>query len=81
MLSQKKDSGKYDISGLQSLVEKERKAKEGVLPYLAEIERRKLYLEYGCKDMIEFCVKEFSYSEDAAISRVKKARKLYGKSN
>ena len=54
----------------------ERKSTLNVLPYLAEIDRRKAYLEYDCESMIKFCTKEFKYSETAAIRRVKAARLL-----
>ena len=57
-------------------VSTERKSTANVLPYLAEIDRRKAYLEYDCESMIKFCTKEFKYSETAAIRRIKAARLL-----
>ena len=57
-------------------VSTERKSTAKVLPYLAEIDRRKAYLEYDCESMIIFCTQEFKYSETAAIRRIKAARLL-----
>ena len=49
---------------------KEREINAEMIEYLAEIERRKCYLEYGCSSLYVFCTKELGYSGGAAYRRV-----------
>lgn len=47
-----------------------------ILKYLEEIERRKLFADYGHPSMIQFCIKELKYSEGSAYRRLQSARLL-----
>ncbi len=53
---------------------KERSATAEVIVYLAEVERRRLYLDAACASMYSFCVERLGYSEQAALKRVRVAR-------
>jgi hypothetical protein len=56
------------------VVQTERKITHVVLKYLAEIERRKLYLERGYQSMYRFLIDHYGYSESAAGRRIESAR-------
>jgi len=64
------------ISETKKLVEQERKFTTTILHHLKEIERRKLFSEYGYSSMVHYAVKEFHYSESSAVRRIQAARML-----
>jgi hypothetical protein len=45
-----------------------------MLAYIAEIDRRKLYLEHACPSMFAFCTERFHRSEAVAARRVRAGR-------
>jgi hypothetical protein len=45
-----------------------------VVEHLAEIDRRRLYLEHAYPSLYAFCVEHFGYSEDASLKRIRVAR-------
>ena len=45
-----------------------------MLAYIAEIDRRKLYLEHACPSMFAFCTKRFHMSEAVAARRIRAGR-------
>jgi 5-methylcytosine-specific restriction endonuclease McrA len=55
------------------LLMRERVATADVIAYLAEIDRRRLYLEQACSSLRSFCVERLGYSEDEASKRVRVA--------
>lgn len=58
------------------LVKTERKVTQQVLECIAEIDRRKIYLERAYPSLFDFLVKEFGYSPSAAFRRIESARLL-----
>ncbi len=52
----------------------ERKTTTQILDHLAEVNRRKLFLKYGCDSLLKYCVKQLKYSEGAAYRRIKALR-------
>jgi hypothetical protein len=62
------------LSRMPAVVRREREAAAETLAHLAEIDRRKLYLEQGCSSLYAFCVERLGYSEDGALKRVRAAR-------
>ena len=61
-------SATRDIVGKSSAIEAD------LIEHLAEIDERKLYLEYAHPSMFAFCVDELGFSEDAAGNRITVAR-------
>ena len=59
---------------LAAAVSSERLASADVIFHLAELDRRKLYLEEACSSLFAYCVERLSYSEDGANKRVRVAR-------
>lgn len=57
-----------------TLVEKDRRDTATMLAYVAEIDRRKLYLEHACPSMFAFCTKRFQMSEAIAVKRIRGGR-------
>jgi len=57
-----------DFSGL---VDQDRRDTATMLAYVAEIDRRKLYLEHACPSMFAFCTKRFHMSEAIAAKRIR----------
>jgi hypothetical protein len=55
------------------LLTRERAATAELIAYLAEIHRRRLYLEQACSSLRSFCVERLGYSEDEAAKRVRVA--------
>jgi len=49
-----------------------------MLAYIAEIDRRKLYLEHAFPSMFAFCTKRFHMSEAIAAKRIRVGRTAYG---
>lgn len=52
----------------------ERTVVADVIAYLAEIDRRRLYLRASCSSLHSFCVERLGYSEEEAVKRMKVAR-------
>ena len=59
---------------LSAAVSTERVAAADVVYHLAELDRRKLYLEDACSSLFAYCVERLGYSEDGANKRVRVAR-------
>ncbi|MBK7580088.1 MAG: hypothetical protein IPI67_07755 [Myxococcales bacterium] len=59
---------------LSAAVSTERAASTDVVFHLAELDRRKLYLEDACSSLFAYCVERLGYSEDGANKRVRVAR-------
>ncbi|MBW1907503.1 MAG: HNH endonuclease [Deltaproteobacteria bacterium] len=57
-----------------ALVEKDRRDTATLLAYIAEIDRRKLYLEHACPSMFAFCTTRFHMSEAVAARRIRAGR-------
>ena len=64
------------IANFSALVQKERQITAQVLACIAEIDRRKLYLEKGFRSLFDFLVRDYGYSPGAAMRRVDGARLL-----
>ncbi len=62
------------LARLPVLCSDERRATAEVIVYLAEVERRKLYLQEACSSLFAFCVERLGYSEQAALKRMRVAR-------
>jgi 5-methylcytosine-specific restriction endonuclease McrA len=59
---------------LSAAVSTERMAAADVVCHLAELDRRKLYLDDACSSLFAYCVERLGYSEDGANKRVRVAR-------
>jgi 5-methylcytosine-specific restriction endonuclease McrA len=57
-----------------ALVDKDRRDTATMLAYIAEIDRRKLYLEHACPSMFAFCTTRFHMSEAVAARRIRAGR-------
>jgi hypothetical protein len=53
---------------------KEKEATVNLIECLREVDRRKLFLEYGCSSLFKFCLKELKLSEGAAQRRIEVMR-------
>ena len=62
------------LARLSALRSEERRATAEVVVYLAEVDRRGLYLESACSSLHSFCIERLGYSEDAAMKRMRVAR-------
>src|SRR5688572_7379406 len=62
------------IRDLHTLIVQERDTSAAVLPHLAEVDARKLYVPVGYSSMHGYCVEELRLSEDAAYKRIQAAR-------
>ena len=62
------------LARLPMLCANERKATAEVIVYLAEVDRRRLYLEAACSSLYSFCIERLGYSEEAALKRTRVAR-------
>lgn len=62
------------IQSLKSAVAEERRQTTLVLDLLREVDRRRLYADYGYSSLWEFCVRELKYSEGAASRRIASMR-------
>jgi hypothetical protein len=74
MNSLKRLSDKELIGRLRQLVRKEQDLTLSILPHLAEVEGRKLYLEKAYSTLSEYCICELGYGESSAWRRVRAAR-------
>jgi hypothetical protein len=59
---------------LRQLVRKEQDLTLSILPHLAEVGRRQLYLAKAYSTLTEYCVHELGYGDSSASRRVKAAR-------
>lgn len=57
-----------------SLISHDRGTTAMLLAYLAEVDKRRLYLPAGYPSMYLYCVREFRMSEDVAFKRIRAAR-------
>ncbi len=64
------------VSCFKNFVLSERKITRQVLECIAEIDRRKLYIENNHTSLFDFLVKDFGYSPGAAMRRIDGARLL-----
>jgi len=62
------------LRDFSDLVEKDRRDTATMLAYIAEIDRRKLYLEHAYPSMFAFCTKRFHMSEAVAARRIRAGR-------
>lgn len=59
------------------LVKQERELTTVILHHLREIDRRKLFSDYRCSSLYDYCVKVLGYSEASAARRIQAARLLH----
>lgn len=62
------------LSQIKTYVSKERKLTTIIVEHLEEIERRKLYCDFGYNSLFQYCMKELAYSEDQACRRINAMR-------
>jgi len=62
-------SDKELLNQLKSLVTQEQELTLNILPHLAEVERRELYLEKAYSSLYDYCRSEFGYSDASAWRR------------
>ena len=74
MNSLKRLSDKELTGRLRQLVSKEQSLTLSILPHLAEVERRGLYLEKAYSTLSDYCIYELGYGESSAWRRVRAAR-------
>jgi 5-methylcytosine-specific restriction endonuclease McrA len=74
MNSLKSLSDKKLVGRLRQLVLKERATTLSILPHLAEVARRQLYVAKGYSTLFDYCVSELGYGESSAWRRVRVAR-------
>ena len=74
MKSLKSLSDKDLLNRLKKLVNEEHNLTLEILPHIAEIDRRELYLLYGYGSLSEYCVSFLGYGESSAWRRVAAAR-------
>ena len=67
------DKGKL-LRAFSRLVEQDRQNTAALVAYIAEIDRRKLYLEYAYSSMFAFCAERFRMSEAVAHRRIRAGR-------
>ncbi len=62
------------LRSLSALVARDRATTAEILAHIAEVDRRRLYLEAAYSSMFAYCVGELRFSEDAAYKRIQAAR-------
>ncbi|MBW2588726.1 MAG: hypothetical protein JRD92_17580 [Deltaproteobacteria bacterium] len=62
------------LRDFSQLVDKDRRDTATMLAYIAEIDRRKLYLEHAFPSMFAFCTTRFRMSEAIAAKRIRVGR-------
>ena len=62
------------LRGLNELVTKGRQNEAGLLAYLAEVDKRQLYLGMACSSMHRYCTTMLHFSEGMAYHRIAVAR-------
>jgi hypothetical protein len=61
------------LERLPVLVRAEREATAEVIEHLVEVERRRLYLEQSCANLVAYCRDRLDYPDDAAYKRARAA--------
>lgn len=56
------------------LVDEDRQNTAALVAHIAEIDRRKLYLEHACSSMFTFCTERFGMSEAVTHKRIRTGR-------
>jgi 5-methylcytosine-specific restriction endonuclease McrA len=74
MNSLKRLSDKELIGRLRQLIRKERALTLEILPHLAEVDRRELYVRWGYSSLTDYCISHLGYCESKAWRRVCAAR-------
>lgn len=64
------------IKNTENLVKRERELLAEILWHLREIDRRRLFCDFGCNSLYQYAVKHLGYSEDQAFRRINAARLL-----
>ena len=59
------------LQGFSRLVDDDRQNTAALIAHIAEIDRRKLYLEHACASMFAFCTERFGMSEAIAHKRIR----------
>src|SRR5262245_184198 len=62
------------LSGLRTLIDRDRETTAELLAHLAEVDQRKLYLPAAHPSLFAYCVEELHLSEEAACKRIRAAR-------
>lgn len=62
------------LQGFSRLVDEDRQNTATLIAYIAEIDRRKLYLEHAYPSMFAFCTERFRMSEAVAARRIRAGR-------
>jgi 5-methylcytosine-specific restriction endonuclease McrA/phosphoglycolate phosphatase-like HAD superfamily hydrolase len=62
------------LEGFSRLVDEDRRNTASLIAYIAEIDRRKLYLEHACSSMFAFCTERFGMSEAITHKRIRTGR-------
>lgn len=63
-------------SRLERIAKNERKLTVAMIEHIAEVERRRLYFDWGFQSMFEYLTRELAYSEGSAFRRIQAARAL-----
>ena len=64
------------VENLELLVQKERELTAEIVEHIAEVERRRLYLKEGKKNLFQYLTEKFGYSNGPAQRRIDAARLL-----
>lgn len=62
------------IAELERLVRTSHQATAEIIAHIAEVDRRKLYLDHACSSMFVYCTRRLRLSEQAAYRRIRVAR-------
>ena len=62
------------LARVKHLAEREREATASLIAYLAELDKRRLYLAEGCSSLFTYCTQVLHLSEHAAYGRIEAAR-------
>jgi len=74
MNSLKSLSDKALVQQLHQLIRQEKQLTLQILPHLAEVDRRELYMKWGFSSLTDYCVSHLGYCESSAGRRVCAAR-------
>jgi len=58
------------VSGLKSRVSQEKEIVAQMLYFLAEVQKRRLFFDYGCSSLFQFCMKELGLTEAESGLRI-----------
>lgn len=62
------------LEDFSRLVDEDRHNTASLIVYIAEIDRRKLYLEHACSSMFAFCTERFRMSEAMTMRQIRTGR-------